>query len=240
MPVSVNNFNSGGNRGQGGQPLSVTGNVSGFTLSLPAVNGYAGLGTRHSFNPGDSYDLTFSVGAQLKLPVNATLVAGPNLPSMIDLGVGGGCGDCGLGTQVWLGATPPSVGQTYGLNVTYADGTTDSLVASVTGVVSQVASLISPANNSTGVSRTPTFSWTLPSLPAGYSQEIWINPQIGGGSWIWNYAVPLGQTTAVYNADNSARQPSLNSVTAYSWGINIYDSYGNESDSRSYNFTTGP
>jgi hypothetical protein len=213
-------------------------NVSSFNVTLPTGNALANVTTQHQqFSGTDQYSLQANVGGNVKMPVLATLQAGPNLSSLIDMGGGSGGSEVSFGTFVGLNTTVPSVGQTYELNVTYSDGTSAVLSAAVTGVVSGLATLTSPAANSTGQNTTPTFAWTLPSgLPSTDSLSIQVNPTTGGNS-AWQYQMPSTATSVLYNVDGSANQSPLSSTTQYDWSLQISDSNGNQSQAQS-SFTT--
>jgi hypothetical protein len=214
------------------------GNVSSFNVTLAPGNALATVMTQlQQFSGTDQYGLQAQVGGNLKLPVAVTLQAGPNLTSLIDMGSGSGGSSVSLGTFVGLSTTVPIVGQTYEFNVTYSDGTSAVLSASVTGVISGVATLTSPAANSTGQNTTPTFTWTLPSgLPSSDTLAIQVNPNTGNNN-VWQYQMASTTTSVLYDVDGSASQSPLSSATGYYWSIQINDTNGNQSQAQS-TFTT--
>ena len=205
--------------------------ITGKNITLPNSNSAPAVHTIHDLSGGNhSYDVNFRIKDILKRADKATVVSGPNVPLPLDLGrVWNNIED-----SVWLGSTTPTVGDTYAIDVTYSDGTTETVTVSVTGLVgtSNLATPVSP----TGVtsSLTPTFTWSAPSSPpvGGYTYDVGIQPQ-NGGNWIWSYpnngpsGMPSTQLSVLYNADGSANQATLTSGANYDWWIDVKDSNGN-------------
>jgi len=65
---------------------------------------------------------------------------------------------CGQGFQIYvnLDSVAPKAGDTYSFAITYSDGTTGTVSATVSSVLSAFATGLSPSG--TGVSVTPNFS----------------------------------------------------------------------------------
>ena len=94
------------------------------------------------------------------------------------------CGNHGFQRQNSTQTTAPVVNDSYGIKVTYSDGTSDaSLPATVTAVLNSTAAATS-LSPTTGTSPTPSFSWAYPTDAANYTYQFYINPQ-NGGNTIW-------------------------------------------------------
>ena len=145
------------------------GSYTNQNVTLPSANSqayvqtyYNGCGTGCG---GYSVDLTVNEGN--KLPVSAELMSGPNLLSPVDLSSSASGGD--NGRFQYYGSIPggaPSVGDTYSLNVTYSDATSETITGKVVGWNSSptlvggpsvVPSSLVVSNLSADM---PNFSWT--------------------------------------------------------------------------------
>ena len=208
-------------------------NLTGKNVTLPAGNSVASAQTTHELNgANDNYNLSVRTEGVSKRVVKATVMSGPNIPLPADMGNSWGQ------IQGWfsLQTTAPTVGDAYTIDVTYSDGATESLTASVTGVLG-TDNMATPASpTGTGASITPTFTWTAPTTPPGgtYTYDVGIQSQ-GGGNWIWSYpdsgpegGLPSSQTSVAYNVDGSANMTSLAPNTSYDWWIQVSDSNGNQ------------
>ncbi len=200
-------------------------------ISLNGVDASAIVTTQHyTSTTSTGYNLNTEIDGEMKLPVSIELISGPNIVVPVDLGNSGTTGGTGY-YQAWFNniANRPTVGDTYSFTVTYADTTTGTLTASVTGVLDSFPTPIYPtaANDGNG-DLTPTFQWNAPSNPPNpYQYYLWIQPNNGGND-IWNIYLSSGVTSTTYNSDGSASQSSLSSGTAYNWSIGAVDSYGNQ------------
>jgi hypothetical protein len=204
---------------------------TGLHLSLPAGDGLARAESSHFFqspNGSDSYEIALRVGPNLKMPVHA-IGFGPNAPPR-DLGFR----DIGPGGELQLSEfiserTSPAIGDGYAFQVTYADGTTCNLSASVSAVLSLPTAL---APSGTGPP-TPLFSWTPPSPPPSgpYVYALYLQ-QVGTNNRVWSYEqIPSTQTSVAYNSDpgHTASQAALTPGVEYSWTLSVQDEDGNSS-----------
>ena len=212
-------------------------NITGQNLTLPSGNASAAIRTVHEHNPSgtpaDQYVVEQNIYSLLKMPMKVTIMSGLNIPLPYDMAV---TRPQSSGSWIMIGSALPALGDAYTYQVTYSDGTTETFTPAVTGVLtsSNMATPATPANNATGVSATPTFIWTAPATPlTGYFyDQVGVQPS-SGGNWIWNYpnsgktGIPSSQTSVKYNADGSASQASLTSLTSYQWWISTSDSNGN-------------
>jgi hypothetical protein len=197
--------------GNNSSAVSVTGAAT-KNLTLPSSNSIVSLSTNHSRYPNsagtasaynDSYNLSFNVGEQIKLPVAATLTSGPNVLSPVDFGL---CADCGH-TQFnfWTSLSgAPKVGDTYGLTLTYSDGASEAKTAAVGAVLSAFATNLLPTGS--GVSATPNFSWTYPASASSYNYQFQLRDS--NGNTIWQ--IP---------SNNSNLNGFSSSVTSLAWGV---------------------
>jgi hypothetical protein len=212
------------------QTVSVAGaDATTATLTLLGDPAFPHVTTHHQQSgASDQYFLIFQVGANTKLPVLATVQSGPHIFPPIDLGLDA-TENQGPGTNT-MGyvqlSSPPNVGDSYAIGVTYADGTTGNLNGSVTGVVG-LPILTSPLTTGPTV---PTFNWGPPASPPSlYSYQITVWSGFGGDIW---HVEPLASTVSsiLYNSDGLATVSPLTAGSSYSWKISVRDSNGNDSE----------
>ncbi len=217
-------------------------------LTIPAGNALATVPTMHqhnflngSYNAGsNNYTLMPHIFPLTKVPVKATITAGPNALVPFDIGFDTDWGN--VDTWIGLGSTAPTVGDTYTFDVTYSDNSTETLQASVTAVLT-TANMATPASP-TWIGDMPTLYWTAPSNPpASYTYELGVMDATNG-YWIWQYPnggdkILTSSTTSVpFNKDGSASQSPLISGTQYDWWITVKDSNLNEG--QNYSTFTAP
>jgi hypothetical protein len=232
----------------------ISGPTTNLNLTLPTANSTAAVTTQHynsisSNGGGQGYNLNFQLRGTLKLPVAATLTSGPNVISPVDLALCGGIGSsCGSGFQIYfnIGATAPNVGDTYTFNVTYSDGTTGTVTASVTAVLNAFATGLSPQTG-TSTSVQPTFTWTNPAnassyiysfgLCCGTNGDIWDIP--GNNSNANGFSSSITSIPWITSGNDitgtSGNLPSVTSLTlgtVYSWQIQVTDSNGNSAQTQ--------
>jgi hypothetical protein len=184
---------------------------------------------------GEGYGLDFKIESMLKQVVKASLVSGPGIPGVIDIGFMHGDWE-GIGLDFYT--TSPGVGDTYTFDFTYSDGTTESLQASVTAVLDSFATPISPIGDVFGPTAThPTFEWAPPDPPPlsyGYDIDVW--EFMGGHIW-WADEIPSSETSVEFNFNDEAEQDPLFPGVPYQWSITVIDDYGNSASSGSVEFT---
>jgi hypothetical protein len=140
----------------------------------------------------------------------------------------------------------PTVGDPYEFQVNFSDTTTQTIPASVTEVLNTFATSLSETTSGIvgGVTlsrNVPEFTWAAPSPlpPSAYTYQLQVSTNNGT---IWNdkgghdsNGLPSTTTSAVFNSDGSASQPSLTTGTAYTVTITVTDSSGNSATvQRSY------
>lgn len=208
--------------------LDVAGPMTGVDVALDGKRGVARVatwavtGVPPSFPP---YMLEHRIREGARRPVSATVVAGPNIPLPLDLAQQGSL-------RFWsrLGATAPAVGDTYTYVVSYADGTTETLTAAVTGAGAfpTGVGVTTSTPYSPGV---PLFTWAAPASPPasfGYAVQVVDGVQLTPR---WTYPADEGvlpsTTTAVrYDADGAASTAVLG-AGSYLWGVQTVDAQGN-------------
>jgi len=227
----------------------ITGATSGLDLTLPSANSTATVTTQDtkSTGPGGTsqfYNLYFQVSEGNELPVAVTLEAsanvdGANVAAPMDVAsCGASFGGCGQGFQmnINLYTVAPKAGDVYTFDLTYSDGTTQTVTATVSAVLKAFATALLP--DSTGVSTTPTFTWTDPANPGNYIYQfqlqgnngnIWQIP--GNNSNLNGFPSSIASITWGVDPTGGGSTPSqspLTGGTAYNWQIIVEDSNGNQ------------
>ena len=223
----------------------ISGPTANQNLTLPSAAGIATVSTQNfqstsSSGSSQSYSLYFQINGLLKLPVAVTLASGPNLISPVDIAVCGGSNNtCGKGFQIGfnINTSVPNVGDNYIFNVTYSDGTTGSLTATVTAVLNAFATNLAPQTGGS-VSTTPTFTWTDPINASSYIYQFYMSDS--NGNTIWQIPGTNGKSNGFNSSTTSitwgtdptggGSTPSVGSLTLgtnYNWQIQVQDSNGN-------------
>lgn len=225
---------------------TISGDLPNENLTLPSADGIATVTTQDyqtivSGNTSQSYNLSFQVSGLIKQPTAITLVSGPNLITPVDVAICGGTGsNCGQGFQITfnLNSTSPGVGDTYTFSVTYSDGTTGTLTAAVTAVLSAFPFNLAPQTGA-GAGTTPTFTWTDPANASNYSYQFFMNDSNGNPIWQLpgsNATNSSGFSSAITSitwgtdptgGGSNPLVGSLTQGTTYLWQITVLDSNGN-------------
>ena len=240
-PGQITNINHGNN-----QSISITGNMTNENLTLPSGNSTATVQTQawQQINSGGTntfYNIGFNVYGLIKLPVAVELATGPTLGVVIpaDIASGGFSGSSGSDQFTYwanLNGATPQVGDTYTLNVTYSDGTSEVLTVTVTTVLNAFATNLSPQGS--GVSTTPNFSWTDPLNASSYTYQFQLWDQNGNQVWQIpaNNSNSNGFSSSITSitwgvdptgANNPPNPSSLNGSSNYNWQITAKDVNGN-------------
>jgi len=225
-------------------------NVTVPPLAIPTGSAVTGVATIREVttsqgNTSTRTMLEFAVGSNRKVPVKATITAGPYISDPVDIGlVWNDYNPSVQFQQRWWplsGSWTPVVGDAYTVEVTFADGTVETLPVAVTGLIENPPEQLSPLADATGVNRTPTFTWAVPA-PLPTAEYVYSIDVRGFGSLPgWSYSpMPSSQTSVTYNADNSAYSGSvLQANWTWYWTISVTDRNGNVSR-RTSSFTTVP
>jgi hypothetical protein len=249
----VDNNNNGGLNGAGqfsntnldnSSSVAISGTTTNENLTLPSGNSVATIRTQTSeqINSGGTntgYGISFEVNGLLKLPVSVELTGGP-IPGVVrpadiaNNGFNGSPDKFNFSTS--LNGATPNVGDSYTLNVTYSDGTSEVLTVQVGAVLNAFATNLAPQGS--GVSLTPNFSWTDPANASNYFYQFQLWDQ--NGSQIWQIpgnnsnsnGFSSSITSITWNVDptgsgNLPSVSSLNGSSSYNWQITASDVNGN-------------
>lgn len=207
--------------------VTVTGaDLTGQSFALPTVSALASTTTERTSPASGSafYSLGNRVSNGTKRLVAVTLVSGKNIPVPADVAL-----QWDFSIWSYLGASVPTVGDTYTFRVAFSDGTTGTVSSSVTAVLSSFAQVLTETTTGSYSFGVPLFSWTAPaSPPASYGYTVSLNGN-GGANWYYpNSNTPLPSSTlqVVYNADGRA-SPSTLTTGTYTWGVSVQDADGN-------------
>ncbi len=249
-PGQVSNVNS-----NSASTVAITGTTTNENLTLPSGNSIAVVLTQSSeqINSGNTtttYSLGFNVNGLVKLPVAVELATGPTgavIPADIATNAFNGSADRFSYWTSLNGATP-QVNDSYILNVTYSDGTSEILTVKVGAVLNAFATNLAPQGSS--VSVTPNFSWTDPANASSYTYQFYLCCDSNGTIWQipGNNSNSNGFSSSItsitWNVDplNSGNLPNISSLagnTMYNWQIQATDVNGNSAQVQ-VNFTTAP
>ncbi|MFZ3265575.1 MAG: putative Ig domain-containing protein [Terriglobales bacterium] len=236
--------------------IAITGPTTTENLTLPSANSQAEVTTQSSeYDSGSpGYSIGFTVDGLFKLPVAVELTTGPSPGVVLPVDIAnntfyGGQADA-FNYYASLNGATPNVGDSYTLNVTYSDGTSENINAAVSAVLNAFATNLSPQGN--GVSLTPNFSWTDPTNPGNYTYQFYLQDQ--NGNMIWQIpgnnsnsnGFSSSITSITWNVDptGSGDLPSvssLNGSTTYYWYIQATDVNGNSALAQvSFNTVAAP
>jgi hypothetical protein len=203
-------------------------NVTSQNLALVDHDIALGVLTGHQLWHGGSVEnaLKLSLSGALRQPIRITITKGPNLSLPLDLGID----RSKFGLYQPLSTTKPIVGDQYVFDVTYSDGSAATISGSVTAFLETCPTVVSPANNATGVGLTPTFSWSAPSpAPSWFFYDLSLDSSSSGH--VCTLEVIDRALTSVPSCS------TLENGINYIWSITLNDSAGN-SCSQEATFTT--
>ena len=239
----ITNTNSGAN---GLSATSVLGNAT-MNLTLPNAGSSALVTTQHyqqtnSSGTNTGYNLSFEVREGNKLPVSVALISGPNVVSPVDIATCSYCGTPQFDYYVSVNSDTPTVGDAYSLVVTYSDGTSETLTATVSAVLNAFATNLAPQGTSS-TSTTPTFTWTDPASASSYIYQfnlwdstgatIWQIP--GNNSNMNGFDSTITSITWGTDPTGGGSTPTVGSLTTgatYSWQISVQDANGNSAQTQ--------
>lgn len=209
-----------------GRLITVAGtNITGNDIALSEASATASVNTEHYWDSTwHSYRLMLGVNDGIKRAVAVTLFSGPNVAVPLDMSAN---------RVVTLDPNiRPNTGDNYRFKVTFSDGTSENISASVSGVLDSFAQslLVIP----TPFAVTPTFSWAapspLPSTPYIYRLVLWGDTDQISWRYPQDFGLPSTTLSMPYSGTN------LNSGNSYQWAVQVRDANGN-SASRPSNFT---
>lgn len=231
----------GGFMGNCGSPSIIsTITVRGNTRLDGAVDGrpaYTDVQTQHyraSTGAPDTYNVTTSVQGVNKLPVAATLYAGPGARVPLDMPVN----QMNLRVQcAWAGfsrtVVRPAVGDAYRYRVTYSDGTAQDLTASVTEVLDSFAQNLGQTTTTPYSRNAPLLTWDAPATPPsdhGYRVSVtgpdnaWYYFGDGSGHL---HSMPSTARSVLFNVDGHASKATLTTGVTYTVEVEVVDLAGN-------------
>jgi hypothetical protein len=140
---------------------------------------------------------------------------------------------------IYLNTVSPTVGDAYQFQVTFSDGTTQVVTATVSAVLTSFAQNLSMQTTAPGTPTVPLLTWTAPAvlptaLPYSYSVTLYNNN--GTSQEFWNYygsgsgnGIPSTQTNVLFNTDSSANPSSTLTVGgSYNWSVFVQDNNNNQ------------
>jgi len=231
----------------------ISGATTGEDLMLPSAPGSATVTTQNfeytnASGSSQSYSLNFTVVGLIKRPVAVTLssntnASGADVVTPMDIALCTSSNNCGSGFQanVNVAGARPSIGDSYTFTVTYSDGTTGTVTATVTGVLSSFATDLLPScsTSCTSTSTTPTFTWIDPANAANYTYQFDLSDS--SGNTIWQipendsksngFSSSITSITWGTDPTGGGSTPSISSLatgTSYQWQIQVEDDNGNE------------
>ncbi len=219
---------------------AVAGPNAGPALALPGGATSPSLTTKRYADAGwEGVMLQPDVTSAGRVPVSA-VVTGPGLRGPLDLGLDNDSGGVGATLACVYSAfgALPVVGDTYAVQLGFADGSTEAVERTITGFFGGVPALVAPADGATGVDTAPTFVWSAPpgpTTPAGWVLEV--RTQTGDGD-VWGAFLPGDRLAATFNEDGQAAVAALSPFTAYSLNLIAVDADGNMAGYGGH-FTTG-
>jgi hypothetical protein len=222
--------------GPNGPPqIVISGPSSGNVIALTAFNANTYVSTYHTSGNGnpDSYGVNVGINLGAELPISMTLYSAPNVGVPYDLNADPQNSNSPINNN----SVSPNVGDVYKFQVTFANGVTQVIPASVTEVLNTFATSLSETTSGVvgGVTlsrNVPEFTWAAPSAPPSfytYQIQVYQNNQ-----QIWNYkggsdsnGLPSTITSAVFNSDGRASQASLTTGVKYAFSVSVTDNLGN-------------
>jgi hypothetical protein len=235
--------------GNGSNGMAIAGNMTGQNLTLPSTNSTARVTTQNmsftsSGGTSTSYNLNFVLRASNKLPVAVTVTSGPNVINPIDLAVCTQCGNVQFDYNANVNSIQPKVGDAYSFQVTYSDGTSETVTGSVTSVVTAFATGLTPAGSVPG-DTTPTFTWTDPASASSYTYQFYLSDNNGNTIWqipgnnsnSGNFGSSITSITWGTDPTGSNNSPSVGSLTSgttYNWQLSVQDANGNQASTVMY------
>jgi len=218
--------------------------VSGAPITAPTldissnnVDSLTRITTSHGTNASNEwYNLNLNVMSIKKQVVNVRIASGLQISVPIDLA------RRSHGFETWLNIGRPTVGDVYSIMLSYADGTAETVVRYVTGVIDGFATPLAPVG-AVSYNPAPTFSWTAPATaPTEYTYGLEVYDATNSDNSIWYLSgLPSSQTSILYGSQGDVSQASLTAGAAYKWAINVTDRNGNQARKEvNFIFTNSP
>jgi hypothetical protein len=234
-PTDISNVSN--NQG-GPPPLTVSGTMTNDITLTTAVS-TMNVTTNHQQNmnntPTDTYSLNLGISWGTKRPVAMTLTSGPNVALPWDLPV-----DTNNSVYVNLNGATPRTGDTYQFLVTFSDGSSMTMPASITVLNSFVTGMLMNSPVSSGSATMPVLNWVTPaSPPSPYTYNVALfsvgsptnNVQWQDNGGHNSNGIASGTTNIPFNQDGTATNNGLNitslpTATNYQWFVRVQDANG--------------
>ena len=230
--------------------LVVSGNTT-KNLTLASGNSVAvvrsgnDVGLSEWGGSSQGYELDFDVTGVAKQPVAVTVTSGPNIAAPLDAERCNGCGydvNSSYSFEFRFSSIAPTVGATYGMQVTYSDGTQETFSPKITAVLPPPEN-ISPEGPVSSTNTKPTLTWTYPSNASDYLYQMWFaDPNY---NTVWSIPSLYSNTNSFTSSiapsiswgtdptGATGNPPALASLTdgaVYHWEIVAYDANGNRAE----------
>ncbi len=212
---------------------STTGNI---TLASAPVSIAVPTSVFGSSGQPNSYGLSVQVDYGTKLPISMTLISGKNVAVPYDMNADSHNANF---NPIYINSASPTVGDAYQFLVTFSDGSTLPVTATVSGVLTSFAQNLAMQTTAPGTPTVPLLTWTAPAvlptaLPYSYSVTLYNNS--GTSQEFWNYfgsgsgnGIPSTQTNVLFNTDGSANPSSSLTVGgSYNWAVFVQDNNNNQ------------
>ena len=195
---------------------------------------------------GGGYSLNFDVKGVTKLPVAVALTSGPNIITPQDIAWCRGCGydtNSSFSFVLEQSSTIPIVGATYGVQVTYGDGSTETLNPKITALLTSSATGLSPQGPVSADNLTPTLTWTYPANASNYLYQMWFSdanyqtiwsiPSLNANTNGFTSSITPSITWGTDPTGATGNKPSFSNLQTggvYHWELVAYDTNGNRAE----------
>jgi len=227
--------------------LEVSGNTT-RNLALTSGNSLAfarsgnDLGLSEYGGSSHTYELDFDVTAVAKQPVAVTILSGPDMALPFDAQWCNGCGynpNSSFSFNTTISSTVPTVGAVYAIQVTYSDGTQETINSKITAVLPTPTS-VSPEGPVSSSNTTPDLTWVYPANAGNYLYQMWFSDQ--NYSTVWSIPNIYSNTNSFTSSiapsiawgddptgatGNTPTVTSLTDGNVYHWEVVAYDANGN-------------
>ncbi len=216
--------------------LVVSGNTTGnITLTNPTAQISMPTSVFGSSGQPNSYGLGLNVNSGSKLPISMIMFSGKNVAVPYDMNADSHNAQY---SPIYSNSISPTAGDTYLIQVTFSNGTTQIVPVSLSAVLNsfpQNLEMNSPVANTATV---PVLNWTAPATPptiTPYTYQVNLNSNNGTPQENWNYSgpgngngIPSTQTNVQFDVDGSANpSSSLTPGGSYSWSVTVQDNANN-------------
>jgi hypothetical protein len=199
--------------------LAASSGTSAPTVTIPGGPAIAYVTVLYAASGNAGYQLTFQEFNSLNEIVRLTLASGPGVDTPSDLTTRPNTGG-GQFSRTSTSASPPSVGDSYVFDVTYADGTTCNLTSSIAVVPSSPPTPVAPIGSGSG--QPLTFSWSAPATPPSgpWSYEMYVE--------VYQQTSDVDDWNGVSTSTSYQSSYGYSPGTEYQWTIQTVDQYGNQ------------